>query len=55
MTPDEAPVRLKTKAKKSWILPLVLLIITAGVFWVLPSQLPKPKLKVDFETANSKP
>ncbi len=41
----------RTQARPKWIWPLVLLILSLIVFWVLPFQLPDQPVQIEYRTA----
>jgi len=43
----------RARRKFPWA-PFILLLVSIYVFWILPLQLPKPELKVEFESPISK-
>jgi hypothetical protein len=56
MSKPESNTRVRKKSY-AWV-PLLLLLISIYVFWILPQQMPAPKIKATFESptapANSK-
>lgn len=41
------------KQRKGAVFPLILLLLSAYAFWILPSQLEKPKMHIKFERPTS--
>lgn len=36
-----------------WV-PLVLLIVSVYIFWIMPLHMPRPEMKIDFEATSVK-
>lgn len=48
MKPDD-PTPRRARGTPGWLLPLILLLIGAYAFWVLPGQLGDRPVKIQFE------